>query len=82
VGVGESLSQRNSTRFGGGNDDGEEIILADVLAAPTINRMSDLGLAYLWEEKYPRVSHWYIRLQACSAFRRNRLRPYKSVRTR
>jgi glutathione S-transferase len=47
---------------------GEQFTLADVLAAPTIDRMSDLGLAYLWEEKYPRVSQWYIRLQGRSAF--------------
>jgi glutathione S-transferase len=47
---------------------GQQFTLADVLAAPTIDRMNDLGLAYLWEEKYPRVSEWYNRLQARPAF--------------
>jgi glutathione S-transferase len=47
---------------------GQQFTLADVLAAPTIDRMRDLDLAYLWEEKYPRVSEWYNRLQARPAF--------------
>jgi glutathione S-transferase len=48
---------------------GEQFTLADVLVAPTIDRMADLDLTYLWTDKYPLVSEWYARLQERPAFR-------------
>lgn len=48
---------------------GEQFTLADVLVMPSIDRMNDLGLAHIWEGKYPRVSEWYARLQEKPSFR-------------
>ncbi len=42
---------------------GERFSLADVVVAPTIDRLDDLGLASLWTD-HPRVSDWYARLKA------------------
>ncbi len=47
---------------------GEQLTLADVLVMPSIDRMNDLGLAHIWEGKYPKVSDWYARLQERPAF--------------
>jgi glutathione S-transferase len=47
---------------------GEQFTLADVLVMPSIDRMADLGLSHIWEDKYPGVSAWYERLQARPAF--------------
>jgi glutathione S-transferase len=47
---------------------GEQFTLADVLVMPSIDRMADLGLAHIWQDKYPRVTAWYERLQARPAF--------------
>ena len=48
---------------------GAQFTLADVLVMPSIDRMADLGLAHVWEGKYPRVSEWYARLQQRPAFK-------------
>jgi glutathione S-transferase len=48
---------------------GEQFTLADVLVMPSIDRMADLGLAHVWEGKYPRVSEWYARLQQRPSFK-------------
>lgn len=42
--------------------------LADIVVAPLIDRMADLGFTNIWEEKYLRVTEWYQRLQARPAF--------------
>ncbi len=42
--------------------------LADIVVAPLIDRMSDLGFSGLWQEKYPRVADWYARMKARPAF--------------
>ena len=48
---------------------GERLTLADVIVAPLIDRMADLGFAAaIWEQKYPRVADWYERMQARPAF--------------
>ena len=47
---------------------GTQFTLADVLVMPTIDRMSDLGLSSIWQDKYPRVSEWYERLKARPGF--------------
>ena len=47
---------------------GDQYTLADIIVAPLIDRMSDLGYAEIWEGKYPRVSEWYERMQARPAF--------------
>ena len=41
---------------------------ADIIVAPLIDRMSDLGMSNIWQESYPRVSDWYARMQARPAF--------------
>jgi glutathione S-transferase len=47
---------------------GEQYTLADIIVAPLIDRMADLGYADIWEEKFPRVTDWYERVQARPAF--------------
>jgi len=42
--------------------------LADIAVAPLLDRIEDLGLEYLWEEKYPRVADWLARMQARPAY--------------
>jgi glutathione S-transferase len=48
---------------------GEQFTLADVLIMPSIDRMNDLGLSRIWEDKYPNVTAWYERLQAKPSFK-------------
>jgi glutathione S-transferase len=47
---------------------GNQYTLADIIVAPLIDRMADLGYAEIWESKYPQVSEWYERMQARPAF--------------
>ena len=47
---------------------GDMYTLADVIVAPLIDRMADLGMADLWEQSCPRVTDWYARIQARPAF--------------
>jgi glutathione S-transferase len=47
---------------------GEQYTLADIIVAPLIDRMADLGYADIWEDKFPRVTDWYERIQARPAF--------------
>ena len=49
---------------------GEQFSLADVLIMPSIDRLADLGLAYVWEGKYPNVAKWYEALQARPSFKK------------
>jgi glutathione S-transferase len=37
---------------------------------PSIDRMSDLGYASIWDQKYPRVAAWYAHMQARPAFQK------------
>ncbi|MCK9915209.1 glutathione S-transferase family protein [Microbacteriaceae bacterium K1510] len=47
---------------------GEQYTLADIIVAPLIDRMADLGMDTIWNEKFPRVADWYERMQARPAF--------------
>jgi len=47
---------------------GEQLTLADLAVAPLIDRMEDLGFAYLWADRYPRVAAWLAALQARPAY--------------
>ena len=49
---------------------GAQYTLADIVVTPSIDRMSDLGFAHLWTEKYSRVADWYRRMQARPAFQK------------
>jgi glutathione S-transferase len=49
---------------------GKHFSLADVLVMPSIDRMADLGLSYIWETKYPNVTKWYEALQAKPSFQK------------
>jgi glutathione S-transferase len=46
---------------------GKQFTLADVMVMPSIDRLNDLGLSYLWDQ-YPAVSAWYAALQQRPAF--------------
>jgi glutathione S-transferase len=48
---------------------GARYSLADIVVAPLIDRMWDLGYANLWETKHPRVAEWYERIRARPAYR-------------
>jgi glutathione S-transferase len=47
---------------------GRQYTLADIVVAPLIDRMADLGKADIWEGRYPGVTDWYARMQARPAF--------------
>jgi glutathione S-transferase len=47
---------------------GEDLSLADYCVVPTIDRMRDLGMAGLWEEK-PHFRRWWKAIQARPAYR-------------
>lgn len=47
---------------------GKSFTLADIVVMPAIDRLADLGLARMWEDRFPRVTEWYARLQARPAF--------------
>lgn len=49
---------------------GQTYSLADIIVAPLIDRMADLGFTSLWEGKYPRVADWYARMKARPAFQK------------
>ncbi len=48
---------------------GERYTLADIIIAPLIDRMADLGYAELWSD-LPAVVDWYDRMQARPAFKK------------
>ncbi len=47
---------------------GEQFTLADIIVAPLIDRIADLGMEEIWTEKYPRVTEWYERIQTRPSF--------------
>lgn len=47
---------------------GEQYTLADIIVAPLIDRMADLGMDHIWTETMPRVTDWYRRMQERPAF--------------
>lgn len=48
---------------------GEQMTLADIALVPTLVRMSDIGLAGVWDDK-PRVADWLARVEARPSFAR------------
>lgn len=50
---------------------GDRLTLADVIVAPLIDRMADLGFAAdVWDRKYPRVTDWYARMRERPSFQK------------
>ncbi|MBU2937742.1 MULTISPECIES: glutathione S-transferase family protein [Pacificibacter] len=47
---------------------GDEFSLADVVAAPLIDRIDDLGMGDIWTEEFPLVQDWFDRLKARSSY--------------
>ncbi|MEP7032276.1 MAG: glutathione S-transferase family protein [Pseudolabrys sp.] len=50
---------------------GAQYSLADIIVAPLIDRMADLGFTAIWDPKFPRVTDWYARMQARPAFQQS-----------
>jgi glutathione S-transferase len=48
---------------------GEQYTIGDIAVAPLMDRMEDMGFAYLWDE-YPRVADWLGRMQARPAYQK------------
>ena len=68
--VGNTCARMNAALENGPWLMGEQLTLADVIVAPLIDRMDDLGFAAeVWETKYPRVVDWYARMSARPSFR-------------
>jgi glutathione S-transferase len=49
---------------------GEFYSIADIVLAPSLDRMDDLGFAQLWKTDYPRVTDWLARIRARPAVQR------------
>lgn len=49
---------------------GKDFTLADILLIPTVDRMNDLGLARMWQERYPCISSWYGSVQQRQSFKK------------
>lgn len=47
---------------------GKYYTLADIVMAPLIDRMDDLGFSHLWNKKYRRLAGWYERIKSRPAF--------------
>jgi glutathione S-transferase len=47
---------------------GASIGLADLIAAPLMDRLDDLGFASLWQDGSPRVTDWFERLSSRAAY--------------
>lgn len=47
---------------------GDFFSLADVVAAPLIDRTHDLGMSWIWDEEYPLVADWFDRLRKRPAY--------------
>lgn len=47
---------------------GDDFSLADVVAAPLIDRIDDLGMGDIWTEDFPLVQDWFDRLKARSSY--------------
>lgn len=47
---------------------GERYTLADIIVAPLIDRMADLGYSEIWDGAFPRVTEWYERMRQRPAF--------------
>jgi glutathione S-transferase len=48
---------------------GVQYSLADIIVAPLIDRMADLGFSGIWDGKFQRVTEWYQRMQTRPAFK-------------
>jgi glutathione S-transferase len=48
---------------------GDLYSLADIIVAPLIDRMADLGMDSIWVNDCPRVTDWYLRMQQRPAFK-------------
>lgn len=47
---------------------GEMYTLADIVVTPSIDRMNDLKMSAMWEDRYPHMTDWYRRMQERPAF--------------
>jgi glutathione S-transferase len=49
---------------------GRQYTLADIAVAPLLDRIEDLGLEALWEDRHPAVAEWLKRMQARPAYQK------------
>ena len=66
--IGNTCKRMNSALEKGPWLLGAQYTLADVIVAPLIDRMSDLGMSSIWEKTFPRVTDWYERTKARPSF--------------
>jgi glutathione S-transferase len=47
---------------------GDDYGLADIIMLPLIDRMDDLAFAKMWEDEFPKVTHWFARSKERASF--------------
>ena len=55
---------------------GAQYTLADIILAPLLDRMADLGFTDLWNNDFPSVTGWFQRMQERAAFKRTFFRAH------
>jgi glutathione S-transferase len=66
--LGQSFARMEATLDGHDWLVADMFSIADICSIPTFVRLEDIGLAGLWQERYPRVTDWYARARERPSF--------------